>query len=118
MAVLATTTFRPDPTCFAPSNLYLLQGYIGGWACQTYYEPFSSRPTEVVEVPSCPTVYLGRPGDGNYNDLCYQDNWITTGNTIFSSTMYTDCPEGFTGAATRTTTYSAITVEVTACCPT
>ncbi|KAK3905143.1 hypothetical protein C8A05DRAFT_31018 [Staphylotrichum tortipilum] len=119
MVAVATTTFRPDPTCFAPSNLYFASNPNGaGWACETYYEPFASKPTEDVVPPSCPTVYLGRPGDGNYNDLCYQDNWISTGNTIFSSTMYTACPEGFTGATTVTNTYSAITREITACCPT
>lgn len=118
MVALVTTTFRPDPTCFAPSNLYLDTPYASGWACKTYYEPFAPRPTEDVVPPSCPTVYLGRPGDGNWNDLCYQDNWITTGSTIFSSTMYTACPEGFTAADIATTTYSAITREMTACCPT
>ncbi|KAK4148463.1 hypothetical protein C8A00DRAFT_19712 [Chaetomidium leptoderma] len=109
-----TTTFRPDPTCFAPSNLWLGAGF----GCETYYPPFSSRPTEVVALPDCPLTQLGRPGNGNWDDLCYQDNWISTGSTIASETAYSACPEGMTGARTVTTSYSGIVVERTACCPT
>lgn len=113
-----TTAFRPDSTCFAPSNLWL-EPRLEGWGCDTYYPRFSSKPTEVVGLvtpPACPLTRLGRPA--NYDDLCYQDNWIYTGSTIADKTAYSACPEGMTGATTWTTSYKGITVEKTACCPT
>ncbi len=112
MVASVTTSFRPDPTCFAPSNLWL-QNWFG---CETYYTPFSPRPTEVVTPASCPQTRLGRPA--NYDDLCYQDNWISTGSTIADNTAYSACPEGWTGVSTWTSSYYRITVERTACCPT
>jgi hypothetical protein len=112
MVASVTTSFRPDPTCFTPSNLWLQSWY----ECKTYYTPFSPRLTEVVTPASCPHTRLGRPA--NYDDLCYQENWITIGSTIADNTAYSACPEGWTGVTTWTTTYYRITVERTACCPT
>ncbi|KAH6857121.1 hypothetical protein B0I37DRAFT_443685 [Chaetomium sp. MPI-CAGE-AT-0009] len=110
-----TTTFRPDPTCFAPSNLWVGEWYYG---CSTYYPPFSPRPTEVVKLPECRLTMLGCPGNGYGDDLCYQDNWVTTGNTIASNTAYSACPEGMTVATNITLTYNGVTLEHTTCCPT
>jgi hypothetical protein len=111
-----TTTFHPDPTCFAPSNLWLdVSG--GNYGCGTYYPPFSPRPTEIVIAPECPFTRLGRR---NWNDLqCDQNNWVATGSNIYSETAYSACPDGMTGVATDTSTRGdGITVVLTACCPT
>ena len=107
-----TTVFRPDPTCFAASNLWLESH--GG--CETYYPPFSPRPTEVVTIPECRYVRLG-PFFGDYDNLCNQNNWVRTGSVIADNTAYSACPEGWTGVHTSTRSWSAITIEETACCP-
>ncbi|KAL2195228.1 hypothetical protein P885DRAFT_41222 [Corynascus similis CBS 632.67] len=111
-----TTVFRPDPTCFAPSNLWLT--IRTGWGCDTYYPPFAPRPTEILPPLACTYVELGRPGDGNYDDLCHQYNWVTTGATIYDSTAYSACPEGMTGARTLTRETRGIIFVTTNCCPT
>lgn len=108
-----TTVFRPDPTCFASSNLW----FEGEYGCGTYYPPFSPRPTEDVTSLFCPFALLGprTVSNTNKNDFfaCYQYNPFTTGGTAYS-----DCPEGMTGAATETTPYGDVTIVGTTCCPT
>lgn len=108
-----TTVFQPDPTCFAASNLWLERDRGG---CNTYYTPFSASPTEVVTIPECRYVRLG-PFFGDYDNLCIQNNWVRTGSVIADNTAYSACPEGWTGVHTSTRSWSAITVEETACCP-
>ncbi|KAL2166623.1 hypothetical protein VTG60DRAFT_2442 [Thermothelomyces hinnuleus] len=93
-----TTIFLPDPTCYAASNLWL--DIATGWKCNTYYPPFASRPTEILPPLVCVNAELGHPGNGNFDDLFHQYNWVTTGATIYSNTAYSDCPEGMTGAQT------------------
>ncbi|GAB1315256.1 hypothetical protein MFIFM68171_05466 [Madurella fahalii] len=112
----ATTIFRPDPTCFASSNLWL-DIRPGGYGCNTYYPPFSPQPTEIVTPLSCPYPRLGPKTFSNTNrddHLCYQYNGFTTGGTAYS-----DCPEGMTAAATVTTPWlDDIIIVGTTCCPT
>ncbi|KAK3291608.1 uncharacterized protein B0H64DRAFT_409532 [Chaetomium fimeti] len=111
-----TTIFRPDPTCFAPSNLWLNQK--PRWGCDTYYPPFGPRPTEILPSLACDFPVLGRPQFYGFEDLCYQSNDITTGATIYHSTAYSACPKGMTGAETRTGVANGITIAATVCCPT
>ncbi|KAH6854808.1 hypothetical protein B0I37DRAFT_410864 [Chaetomium sp. MPI-CAGE-AT-0009] len=109
-----TTIFRPDPTCFASSNLWLPEASYG---CGTYYTPFEPRPTESVTLSGCNFPRLGPPPaitKDAAHSACYQYNIYTTGGTAYS-----DCPEGMTGAATVTTPWiDGITMIGTTCCPT
>jgi hypothetical protein len=117
MATL-TTIFRPDPTCYAPSNLWL--NVRPAWGCGTYYPPFGPRPTEIVPLV-CGVPVLGHPRVERNNDLCYQKHSVTTGATIYRNTAYSACPEGMTGVRTDTKEYSLVpdvTVVTTICCPT
>ncbi|KAL2147942.1 hypothetical protein VTI28DRAFT_3420 [Corynascus sepedonium] len=56
-----TTIYRPDPTCFAPSDLWLSVNTL--WGCDTYYPPFAPRPTEILPPLKCVQTELGRPGN-------------------------------------------------------
>jgi hypothetical protein len=99
-----TTIFRPNPTCYAPSNLWLdIHNTV--WPCCT----------EIPPPPVCTFTELGRPGNGNHHNLCHQDNWIST-DAI--TTAYSACPEGMTGAKTETHEWAGITTVETLCCPT
>lgn len=113
MATIPTTTFRPDPSCYAPSNLWLG----GGYGCGTYYEPFASRPTAAVSIHDCAVPRLGPvTGDMAPHSAyeCYQYNPYTTANVAYS-----DCPEGMTGVLTSTTPWAyGLTIVGTSCCPT
>ena len=104
-----TTAFSPGPTCLASADLWLhvLPG-TDGYACNTYYPPFSSKPPNAVQVGNCPYTLLGPSGSGKINDpSCYQ------------TSASTDCPGGMTAAEVGTTLWlDGITKVVTTCCPT
>jgi hypothetical protein len=109
-----TTIFRPDPTCFAASNLWLdvTQG-----TCDTYYPPFAPRPTEILPPLVCTSVELGYPRYNASHHPCHQTDWIPAGATI-GNIAYTACPEGMTDARTQSGRVGDISVIVTTCCPT
>ncbi|KAL2193561.1 hypothetical protein P885DRAFT_45227 [Corynascus similis CBS 632.67] len=111
-----TTIYRPDPTCFAPSDLWLSVNTF--WGCDTYYPPFAPRPTEILPPLKCVQTELGRPGNGRFDDLCHQHNSIITGATIYSNTAYSACPEGMTGVRTESREARGIIFVTTNCCPT
>lgn len=109
-----TTVFQPDPTCFAPSNLWLWEG-----RCRQISGAPNTAP--------CTYAYHGHP-QGRVNgwyrrdaDPCYPDVQLGA-----QPTYYTDCPESFTAAATWRGEYnvrsSAIDMDegvaiTTICCP-
>ncbi|KAL2140124.1 hypothetical protein VTI28DRAFT_4239 [Corynascus sepedonium] len=109
-----TTSLHLDPSCYAPSNLWL-DVRPGGYGCNTYYPPFSSRPTNAVTIKDCPFVRLGPPfAEVNTNPAA--SSCSPYGTDI--ATAYSDCPEGFTGADTKTTSWlDGITIVGTTCCP-
>ncbi|KAH6630559.1 hypothetical protein B0J18DRAFT_105110 [Chaetomium sp. MPI-SDFR-AT-0129] len=113
--MVLTTTFSPDPSCYAPSNLWL--GGNNNYGCGTYYEPFASRPTAAVSIHDCAFPRLGPntvgPDSRSAYD-CYQNNPYTS-----AYTAYSDCPEGMTGVDTQTTAWAyGLTIVGTTCCPT
>ncbi|KAH8888082.1 hypothetical protein GQ53DRAFT_604359, partial [Thozetella sp. PMI_491] len=104
-----TTVFTPEPTCFAPSNLWLTsQG------CKITQGLFSSHPTLEYSSLTCSYTVLGPPPKVKLDDYsCYPYNAYTSGGTAWS-----DCPESMTAAEVATLgTYSSVTVVRTVCCP-
>ncbi|KAK3366191.1 hypothetical protein B0T24DRAFT_583425 [Lasiosphaeria ovina] len=106
-----TTTFRPDPSCFASSNLWL-NVLTGTYACKQYYEPFSTGlPAVDMAGRGCLYTFLGPATWDGIDSACHQE--------YGKETVYSDCPSGMTVASESTQPWlDDISLAVTACCPT
>jgi len=104
--------FHPDPTCFAPSNLWVSTGY-----CASYIPPFSTKPADFKSAFPCPYVMLGPLQNHNNDDSnCYQNNDY---HRPPITTAWAACADGMTSAGEAAESRdTGLTMSVTYCCPT
>lgn len=110
-AGIPSTTFQPDPTCVAASNLWLRETSCTQYHTGHNYDDYPCTYTYHGQSPITTAAISLSPSAATENAKCFAPPP--------DSTAYTACPESYTpaGVSTKSNYWQSFYSLVTLCCP-